>query len=104
MCTRCPCASIWSARRAGCRRVIERGTKGIDTLLSFAIFSIFPTLFLLAVFAVIMVVKLDWLDCARTLAMVAAYMLVHLCHHALAHPVPPRHEPKRSGRQHQGGG
>ena len=29
--------------------------------------------------------------------------LVHLRHHALAHPVPPRHEPERPGRQHQGG-
>ena len=37
-------------KTGGLSRVIERGTKGIDTLLSFALFSIFPTIFqLLAV-------------------------------------------------------
>ena len=33
-CTRCRCASIWSARPAGLSRSIERGTNGIQTLLS----------------------------------------------------------------------
>ena len=31
-------------KTGGLSRVIERGTKGIDTLLSFALFSIFPTI------------------------------------------------------------
>src|SRR5207302_3174699 len=38
-------------KTGGLSRVIERGTKGIDTLLSFAIFNIFPTLFTLALFS-----------------------------------------------------
>ncbi len=61
-------------KTGGLSRVIERGTKGIDTLLSFAIFNIFPTLFQLALFAAIMIVKLDLAIALATLAMVAAYV------------------------------
>jgi len=60
-------------KTGGLSRVIERGTKGIDTLLSFALFNIFPTLFQLLIFAAIMVVKLDLAITLITLAMVAAY-------------------------------
>src|SRR5690242_18755972 len=44
-------------KTGGLSRVIERGTKGIDTLLSFAAFNIFPTLFQLVIFSIIMVLK-----------------------------------------------
>jgi ATP-binding cassette subfamily B protein len=61
-------------KTGGLSRVIERGTKGIDTLLSFAVFNIFPTLFQLALFCAIMIVKLNlWITLA-TLAMVGAYV------------------------------
>jgi ABC-type transport system involved in Fe-S cluster assembly fused permease/ATPase subunit len=61
-------------KTGGLSRVIERGTRGIDTLLSFAIFNIFPTIFQLALFSAIMIVKLDlWITLA-TLIMVAAYI------------------------------
>ncbi len=60
-------------KTGGLSRVIERGTKGIDSLLSFALFSIFPTIFQLILFSIIMVVKLDWKIAAVTLVMVAAY-------------------------------
>jgi ATP-binding cassette subfamily B protein len=60
-------------KTGGLSRVIERGTKGIDTLLSFALFSIFPTLFQLLLFSAIMVARLDWVIAAVTMAMVAAY-------------------------------
>ena len=60
-------------KTGGLSRVIERGTKGIDTLLSFALFSIFPTLFQLILFSAIMVVKLDWTIALVTIAMVVAY-------------------------------
>ena len=36
-------------KTGGLSRVIERGTKGIDTLLSFALFSICPTIFLVLI-------------------------------------------------------
>ena len=61
-------------KTGGLSRVIERGTKGIDTLLSFAIFNIFPTLFQLVLFTTIMIVKLDLPIALATLAMVAAYV------------------------------
>jgi len=61
-------------KTGGLSRVIERGTKGIDTLLSFAIFNIFPTIFQVLLFSIIMIVKLDWWITLTTLAMVAAYI------------------------------
>ena len=61
-------------KTGGLSRVIERGTKGIDTLLSFAVFSIFPTLFQLILFSTIMVLKLNWTIALVTIAMVAAYV------------------------------
>jgi len=60
-------------KTGGLSRVIERGTKGIDTLLSFALFSIFPTLFQLLLFSAIMWTRLDLGIALVTLAMVAAY-------------------------------
>ncbi len=60
-------------KTGGLSRVIDRGIKGIDTLLSFALFSIFPTIFQLLLFTAIMVVKLDWWIAMTTLAMVAVY-------------------------------
>jgi ATP-binding cassette, subfamily B, heavy metal transporter len=61
-------------KTGGLSRVIERGTKGIDTLLSFAIFNIFPTLFTLALFSIEMLWKLNvWITLA-TLLMVAIYV------------------------------
>jgi ATP-binding cassette subfamily B protein len=61
-------------KTGGLSRVIERGTKGIDTLLSFAIFSIFPTLLQLLLFGIEMVLKLNVWIALTTVAMVAAYV------------------------------
>ena len=60
-------------KTGGLSRVIERGIKGIDTLLSFALFSIFPTIFLLLLFSAIMLVKLDCGSRCHHSAMVVAY-------------------------------
>ncbi|MGN6514389.1 MAG: ABCB family ABC transporter ATP-binding protein/permease [Rhizomicrobium sp.] len=60
-------------KTGGLSRIIERGTKGIDTLLSFAAFNIFPTLFQLVIFSIIMILKLDLIITLVTLAMVGAY-------------------------------
>jgi ABC-type multidrug transport system fused ATPase/permease subunit len=46
-------------KTGGLSRVIERGTKGIDTLLSFALFSIFPTILLLVFYSGILLVELN---------------------------------------------
>src|SRR5215469_7764965 len=61
-------------KTGGLSRIIERGTKGIDTLLSFALFSIFPTFFQLLIFTGIMIWKLNSWIAAVTLAMVGAYV------------------------------
>ena len=61
-------------KTGGLSRVIERGTKGIDTFLSFVLFSIFPTFFQLLIFTIMMVVKLNVWIALATLAMVVAYV------------------------------
>jgi ABC-type multidrug transport system fused ATPase/permease subunit len=61
-------------KTGGLSRVIERGTKGIDTLLSFAIFSIFPTTFVLIVFSVEMYYTLGWPSAVVMLITVALYV------------------------------
>jgi len=61
-------------KTGGLSRVIDRGVKGIDTLLSFAIFSIFPTAFVLVVFSVEMFVTLNLAVMLVTLATVALYV------------------------------
>lgn len=61
-------------KTGGLSRVIERGTKGIDTLLSFAIFSIFPTILQLLLFSIEMVIKLNVWAALVTVIMVAAYV------------------------------
>ncbi|MBS0470999.1 MAG: ABC transporter ATP-binding protein/permease [Proteobacteria bacterium] len=61
-------------KTGGLSRVIERGTKGIDTLLSFALFSIFPTVLLLGFYAFILLKMLSvWVALATTV-MVVAYV------------------------------
>ena len=61
-------------KTGGLSRVIERGTKGIDTLLSFAVFNIFPTLFLLTFFSAAMIWTLNIWVTLVTLATVGAYV------------------------------
>src|ERR1700739_1490836 len=61
-------------KTGGLSRVIEGGTKGIDTLLSFTTFSIFPTLLQLVIFTAEMIWKLNGWIAATALAMVAAYV------------------------------
>jgi ATP-binding cassette subfamily B protein len=61
-------------KTGGLSRVIERGTKGIDTLLSFALFSIFPTILLLAFYTFILLKKLNPWVAIATLAMTVAYV------------------------------
>ncbi len=61
-------------KTGGLSRVIERGTKGIDTLLSFALFSIFPTIVLLVFYAIILFIKLNLTIALVTVAMVITYV------------------------------
>ncbi|HEX3810150.1 MAG TPA: ABC transporter ATP-binding protein/permease [Rhizomicrobium sp.] len=61
-------------KTGGLSRVIERGTKGIDTILSFAIFNIFPAILQLVFYSAIMLWKLDVWIALTTIVMVIAYV------------------------------
>ena len=58
----------------GMTRDIERGTRGISTLLSYLIFSIIPVILEFALVAAVLLVRFDWRFAAITFAAVAAYI------------------------------
>jgi len=60
-------------KTGGLSRVIERGTKGIDSILSFALFSIFPTILLLVFYSIILLVQINAWVALSTIVMVVAY-------------------------------
>ena len=63
-------------RRTGAlTRLIERGTKSIDTMLYFLLFNIFPTIIELTAVCILFGRGFGWELVAATLAMVAAYII-----------------------------
>ncbi len=60
-------------KTGGLSRIIERGTRGIDTILSFAIFNIFPTILQLVFYSVLLAWYLNIWIVLTTIAMVVAY-------------------------------
>ena len=63
------------ARRTGeVTKVVERGTKSIDSMIYFLLFNILPTLIELLVVAVIFWVKFGWVVVAATAVTVVAYI------------------------------
>jgi ATP-binding cassette, subfamily B, heavy metal transporter len=58
----------------GMTRDIERGTRGISTLLSYLIFSIFPVVLEFALVAAVLLAKFDWRFAAITFGAVAVYI------------------------------
>ena len=60
-------------KTGGLSRVIERGTRGIDTILSFALFNIFPTILQLIFYCGMLLYYLNIWVVITTLVMVAAY-------------------------------
>jgi len=61
-------------KTGGLSRVIDRGTKGIDTLLGFALFSIFPTILELALDAAVLWIAFGVWYAIVTTVMVIAYI------------------------------
>ncbi len=61
-------------RTGGLSRVIDRGTKAIDRLLTLAIFNIFPTLMQVVLICIIMATMHNIWFLVATLAMIAAYV------------------------------
>lgn len=58
----------------GMTRDIERGTRGISTLLSYMLFSIIPVILEFALVAVVLIAKFDWRFPAVTLVAVTSYI------------------------------
>ncbi len=58
----------------GMTRDIERGTRGISTLLSYLIFSILPVILEFALVAAVLIAKFDWRFAAVTFGAVAVYI------------------------------
>jgi ATP-binding cassette subfamily B protein len=58
----------------GMTRDIERGTRGISTLMSYVIFSIIPVFLEFALVAAVLVAKFDWRFAAITFGAVACYI------------------------------
>ena len=59
----------------GVSRDIERGTRGISTLLSYMLFSIIPVVLEFSLVAAILLAKFDWRFAAVTFAAVAVYLV-----------------------------
>ena len=60
----------------GVSRDIERGTRGISTLLSFMLFSIIPVILEFSLVAVVLLTRFDWRFAAITFAAVAVYIFL----------------------------
>ena len=58
----------------GVSRDIERGTRGISTLLSYMLFSIIPVILEFSLVAIVLLTKFDWRFAAVTLVAVILYM------------------------------
>ncbi len=58
----------------GVSRDIERGTKGISTLLSYALFSIIPVILEFSLVAVVLLTRFDWRFAAVTFGAVVVYL------------------------------
>ncbi len=58
----------------GVSRDIERGARGISSLINFTLFSILPTLIEISLVAGILFAKFDWVFAAITLAVLAVYI------------------------------
>ena len=59
----------------GLTRDVERGQRGISTLISFALFSILPTLVEITLVSAVLIVRYDWTFIAITAVALALYML-----------------------------
>ena len=60
-------------RTGGLSRIIDRGVKGIDTLLTYGIFLIFPTIFEFTLVCIVLLWKFDIWFVAANVAMIAFY-------------------------------
>ena len=90
-------------RTGGLARAVERGTAGIEFLLSFMLFNVVPTLFEIAVVCAILWRLYDWTFALVTLATIVVYIAFTFCRDRLAHPASARDEHAQHRGQHEGG-
>jgi ATP-binding cassette, subfamily B, heavy metal transporter len=64
-----------SRQTGGLTRDVERGTRGISTLISFVFFSIFPTLLEITLVSVVLFTQYDWTFVLITLITLTAYIV-----------------------------
>ena len=84
----------------GMSRDIERGTRGISTLMSYMLFSIIPVLLEFALVAVVLLTRFDWRFAAVTFTAVALYIALHRRGDRMAHGYPAPRERARLEGQH----
>ena len=82
----------------GLTRDIERGQRGISTLISYALFSILPTLVEITLVSAILIANYDWTFMAITAGALALHRL-HRRDHRVAHPFPAHDERARLARR-----
>ena len=82
----------------GLTRDVERGQRGISTLISFALFSILPTLVEIALVSAILIARYDWTFIAITVGALALYIAFTVADHRVAHALPARDERARLAR------
>jgi len=76
-------------------RDIERGTRGISTLLSYFLFSIIPVILEFALVAAVLIHKFDWRFAAVTFGAVAIYITFTVLVTGVAHGHPPARQRAR---------
>ena len=86
----------------GLTRDVERGQRGISTLIGFALFSILPTLVEISFVSAILIARYDWTFMAITAVALGALHPVHDQRHRMAHALPPADERARLEGEHAG--
>ena len=89
-------------RTGGLSRAIERGTAGIEFLLTFLLFNIVPTLFEILIACGILWRLYNWTFAAVTFATIVLLHRIHLSGDRLARAVSPRHERAQQRSEYQG--
>ena len=84
----------------GLTRDVERGQRGISTLISFALFSILPTLVEISLVSAILIARYDWTFMAITAVALVLYIVFTISDHRVAHALPPADERARLEGEH----
>ena len=84
----------------GVSRDIERGSRGVSTLMSYMLFSIIPVLLEFSLVAAVLLTKFDWRFAAVDVRCGGDLHRLHHRHHRMAHGHPPARQRARFEGQH----